>query len=215
MTDLADRTRDARRGWARPGSAQDRTFKVAMIVLPSAIGVLAVAMVAAPLLKRGEVSFVLAKDKVEQAPERLKVESATYRGTDDKGHPFALEAGKAVQQSSRDQTVAMNDLAARITLDDGPATVRAPVAQYRMDSDAVAVNGPMTFEAADGYRLSTSDVTIDLKRRNLASNRAVSGSMRLGTFSGGRMAVDMNSRTVTLSGGAHLHIVQGAAKAQR
>jgi lipopolysaccharide export system protein LptC len=40
----------------------------------------------------------------------------------------------------------------------------------------------------------------------------VDGQMPLGSFSAGRMQADLEARTVTLEGRAHLHIVQGRGR---
>ncbi len=66
MSELAIQTRDTRRVWARPGSSHDRLIRTLNRVLPVAIGGLVAVLVVAPLAKRNEISFVLAKDKVEQ-----------------------------------------------------------------------------------------------------------------------------------------------------
>ena len=54
----------------------------------------------APLDKHGDVSFILDKKKVENAPERMRVETARYVGTDNKGQKFEITANRAIQRSS-------------------------------------------------------------------------------------------------------------------
>jgi lipopolysaccharide export system protein LptC len=95
---------------------------------------------------------------------------------------------------------------------EGPAVLEAGKARYDMDRESVAVDGPVAFQSADGYRLITRDVDVDLKSRQVASRGAVEGKMPIGTFSGGHMSADLNARVVRLEGGARLRIVQGAAK---
>ena len=198
--------------WAAPHGSHDRVVKWARIVLPSAIGVLAAILVLAPLTMRGDISFVLAKDKVAMATERMRVNAATYRGQDGKGQPFALRAGSAVQTSSRDPVVRMRDLSAAIELDDGPATLKADAGRCDMEREIVHVDGPILFSSADGYRLTTRDVAVGLKTRKMVSGGAVEGRMPLGNFSAGRLRADLATRTVTLDGRARLHIVPGAAR---
>jgi len=94
---------------------------------------------------------------------------AVCHGEDGKGQPFSLRAGSAVQKSSREPIVDLNDMSARILLSEGPAVLNARKGRYDMDSERVAVDGPVQFEAAGGYRLTTRDVGIDLKTRR--SNR--------------------------------------------
>jgi lipopolysaccharide export system protein LptC len=204
--------RTARRLWAAPHGRHDRLIRLARIALPATIGVLSAGLVLAPLTMRGEISFVLAKDTVAMARERLRVTSATYRGEDSKGQPFQLNAGSAVQVSSRDPVVKLSDLSATIALVDGPAMLRADSGRYDMDREIVNIDGPILFTSADGYRLSTRDVAVGLKTRKLASGGPVEGRMPLGNFSAERITADLDSRTVTLEGRARLHIVQGAVR---
>lgn len=212
MSELAIQARDTRRVWARPGSSHDHLVRTLNRVLPVMIGALVAVLVVAPLAKRNEISFVLAKDKVDMAKERMRLTRASYRGDDDQGRPFSLDAGSAVQATSKVPVVQLNDLSARILLDDGPGVLRAPNAHYNTDDRQLQIDGAMTYQSQGGYRLETHNVLASLPAKTLTSNQPVQGRMPLGTFSGNRMSADLNSRTVTLSGGARLHIVQGAAK---
>ena len=83
--------------------------------LPSAVGVLIAMLALAPLDKKGDVSFILDKKKVESAPERMRVEPARYTGTDDKGQPFAMTANRAIQRSSDNPLVDISGMFARLT----------------------------------------------------------------------------------------------------
>lgn len=212
MSELALQARDTRRVWARPGGSHDRMIRTLNRVLPVIIGALVAVLVVAPLAKRNEISFVLAKDKVDMARERMRLTRASYRGADDQGRPFSLDAGSAVQATSKVPVVQLNDLQARMQLDDGPGVLRASNAHYDMDRRQLQIDGAMTYQSQGGYRLETQNVRASLPTKSLTSNQPVQGRMPLGTFSGNRMSADLNSRTVTLTGGARLHIVQGAAK---
>lgn len=212
MSEAADRSRDYRQRWAVPGSNHDRVVRLLRIGLPMGIGALFAFLSIAPLTIAGEMSFLLDKNKVEVAKERLRVTEALYRGEDAKGQAFALRAGSAVQATSREPIVRLEDLSASLAMREGPALLRADRARYDMDAEQVAVVGPVTYQSADGYRLATRDVNIDLKTRTLASEGAVEGRMPLGTFSGGRISADLPARIVRLTGRARLHIVQGAAR---
>lgn len=209
MSEIADRTRGHRQIWAAPGGSHDRLVAFLGWLLPSAIGVLAAFLAIAPLTKGNEVSFVLDKNKVEVAKERMRVTKAMYRGSDSKGQPFTLNAGSAVQKSSADPIVNLFDLVASITLPDGPAVLTAGRGRYDMDQENVAVDGSMLFTAADGYRLETSNVGIDLKSRQVTGTGVVNGKMPLGSFSANTMRADLGARTVILDGRARLRIVQG------
>ena len=122
----------------------------------------AAVLVFSPFTQRSEISFLLAKDKVEMAQERMKVTRAEYRGQDTKGQPFALVAGSAVQKSSAEPIVRMTDLSGAIRLDDGPATIVAKQSAYNMDTEKVDVPGLVQVRSANGYRIDASNVAVDL-----------------------------------------------------
>jgi lipopolysaccharide export system protein LptC len=206
MSEIARQERSRRQRRAAPGSAHDRLIAVLMVALPIGIGVLAAFLVMAPLFMRGDTSFVLDKNKVDVAQERMRLRAAEYRGQDAKGQPFVIDAGSAVQKSSAEPVVQLQELAAAIRLPDGPARLTAPSGRYDMRDEQVDVNGPIRFRAADGYTLDTNDATVDLKTRRLQSGSAVTGTTAMGTFSGDRLDADLESRTVRLTGNARLRI---------
>ena len=212
MSELANNERVQKRGWARPGGSHDRLIRVLKIGLPALIGVILAFLFFSPLSEKQEVSFLLDKHKVGTADERLKLTAVTYRGQDDTGRPFILSARSGVQQTSAVQVVDISDMQAQMQLENGPARLQAPRAQYLMERDHVNVIGPLTFTTADGYRMQTSDVNVDMRARTMQSRGAVQGQMPLGHFSADQMHVDMPSRRVVLTGRARLHIVQGALR---
>ncbi|MFL6722059.1 MAG: LPS export ABC transporter periplasmic protein LptC [Sphingomonas sp.] len=212
MADAVIRKRDGSQRWAQPGSAHDRLVKWSKIVLPSAVGILLAILAVAPLDKKGDVSFILDKKKVQNAPERMRVEQARYTGTDDKGQQFVMTANRAVQRSSDTPLVDINGMLARLNLSQGPMLIAADEGHYNLDTLQVAVDGPINVAGADGFRLSTSDVTVDLKQRQLQSHGPAEGQMRLGQFRANQIHADLGSHTVVLDGGARLKIVQGAVR---
>lgn len=212
MSEIADRVRTQRQVWAAPGSRHDRFVTAARWMLPSAIGVLTAFLVMAPVYSSSEVSFVLDKKKVEVAQERMKIQAAQYRGVDDKGQPFSLDAGSAIQRSSAEPVVQLNRLAAQIRLSDGPASVRADSGRYDMRTEQVKLDGPLNLQSAGGYNLQTHDATIDLQQRTLESGGAVTGRVRQGTFRADKLRANLEDRTVTLDGNARLRIVPQSPK---
>jgi lipopolysaccharide export system protein LptC len=209
MTARADRIRQRRRAFAAPGSSLDRTVRWLAIGLPALVGVVAALMVITPLGPRGEVSFLLDRNKVSTTPNRLVVDNAVYRGEDAKGRPFSLSAGAAVQHSVNEPVVQMRDLVGRILLDEGPAQITAELGSYNYDTQKVAVDSEVNFVAADGYRMTTRGVSIDLDNKKVVGSGGVSGAVPAGTFSADSISADLNARTVALQGHARLHMVPG------
>lgn len=209
MTQAADQIRDKRRLWAAPGGSHDRKVRMLARWLPGMVGVVAAAMIIGPLFPKGEISFLLDRNKVAVTGERIRVYDAMYRGEDGKGRPFTVTAGSAVQVSAREPIVNMRYLAARIRMEDGPAQLTAVAGAYDYEAETVSVTGPVEFTAADGYRMTTSHVAIDLKNRLVTGTGGVSGAVPAGTFSAERIVADLEARTVALEGNARLRMAPG------
>ena len=208
-TQEAKQRRSLRKHWAEPGGSHDRLVGLLARTLPMGVGVLAALMVITPLSPRGEVSFLLDRNKVAVIDNRLRVDNALYRGADARGRPFSLTAGEAVQRSSAEGIVRMNDLVARLLLDDGPARLIAGAGQYDIDQEVVSVVGPMRMLAADGYRMLARDVSVDLAAKQLTGAGGVEGAIPAGTFSADRLTADLSARTITLTGNARLRMEPG------
>ena len=212
MSEAALRNRSTKQRCAIPGGTHDRVIAWSKIALPMAVGVLIAILMLAPLDKRDDVSFILDKKKVDSAPERMRVEAARYTGSDDKGQLFMIRAERAIQRSSDVPLIDIAGMSARMSLANGPVSLAANRGRYDIDAQRLAIDGPVAVVGPDGYRLSTSDVLVDLKARHLESAGRVSGSMRLGSFEAGQLEADLGERTISLTGGARLKIVQGAVR---
>ena len=208
MTEAADQIRDQRRHWAAPGGSHDRTVRFLARWLPGAVGVIAALMIVGPLFPRGEISFLLDRNKVAMTEERLRVADAMYRGEDKDGRPFTITAGSAVQVSAKEPVVRLENLAARIRLSDGPAELTAVRGRYDYTAETVNVEGPVQFTAADGYRMTTQNVLIDLKNRMVTGTGGVEGAIPSGTFSAERISADLDDRVLTLDGNVRMRFEQ-------
>jgi lipopolysaccharide export system protein LptC len=212
MSDAAARERIRKRGWAAPGGAHDWVVRLLKFALPAGIGILAAYLAVVPLRKGDDISFILDKNKVEVAKERMRVASARYRGEDDKGRAFSIDAGTAVQPSSKEPIVDISGMQARLDLETGLAMLQAQRARYNLEAETVDVIGPILFTGADGYRMQTSDVRVDLNTRTLSGEGQVTGRVPLGSFSADKITADLPDRRVVLSGRARLRIEQGRFK---
>jgi lipopolysaccharide export system protein LptC len=242
MSELADQQRTQRQIWASPSGRHDRMIAALRFLLPVAIGILFALLTFSPFSGNSERSFLLDKSKVNMATERLRVSEALYRGEDNKGRPFSLRAGSAVQKSSAEPIIRMSNIDGRMLLDEGPASVLAANGIYNLAEETVRVVGPLSLKSGEGYSVVANDVTLglkdqimqtpgqlsfndgkgftllannvsaDLRTRRITSNGGVNGRTNVGTFSANRMTADMNTRIVTLTGNAHLRIDQNGIR---
>ena len=209
MTVQAELKRSRRQAFAAPGGSLDLIVRWLAVGLPALVGVIAAMMLIAPLSERGEVSFLLDRNKVAIADDRLRVEKAMYRGQDDRGRPFSLAAGDAVQRSASEPLVRLDELVARILLPEGPAVLTAPAGRYAIDQELVRIPGVVRFRAADGYRMDARNVTIDLPARTLRGDGRVEGTVPAGRFEADSLRADLAARTLTLEGDARLTMIPG------
>ena len=209
MTAQADLLRSRRRLLAKPGGSHDRMVQFLARALPAGIGVIAAVMILAPLAPRGEISFLLDRNKVAIARERVHVDNAMYRGQDAKGRPFSVQAASAAQERAEVPVVQMTGLRAMLQLSDGPAEIFASDGMYNYDRELVTVAGQVNVSAPGGYRMQSNGVSIDLKSRRVVGSGGIAGAIPAGTSSANRIIADLEGRTVTLDGNARLRMTPG------
>ena len=151
MSEAAARERDVKQRWAEPGSQHDRVIRFAKIALPSGVGALIAFLALAPLDRNTDVSFILDKNKVENAPERMRVDVARYTGEDNEGRRFEIVARSALQQSSDQPIVDIRGMMARLAVPQGPVTLLANFARYNLDEQRVRVVGQSPIHSQSGF----------------------------------------------------------------
>lgn len=208
MTEAADALANDRRLWALPGSSWDRAVRSLKRLLPLAAVALLLTCMIWPLTAKQEFSFILSRDSVEMAGERLRMERPMYRGEDSKGRNFSIIAEHAVQRTSNTPVVELSGIDARLEMDEGIATVTAPMGRYDLEAERLKVSGPVVFRRPDGFALETADVEVSLPTRKVTSIGRVAGRVPLGSFSADRLDADIETRVVSLSGGVKMRITQ-------
>ena len=201
-----------RQQFAAPGGRHDRLVRLLRVALPSIIGVLVALLVVSPFSNTQEMSFVLAKDEVNMARERMRLTNAMYRGEDSRGRPFTLRGGSAVQKSSAEPIIRLNDLSGQILMASGPARLAAGQGYYNLETEKVRVEGPLSYTGGDGFSLTADNVEFAMKTRQIESFGPVNGAMKVGTFRANKLRADVDARIVRLEGGAHLRINQNAIR---
>lgn len=183
-----------------PGSFHDYLIKVLRVIFPMIIVALLTFLILTPLTNNDEFSFVLDKDQVDVAPERLKVTDALYRGEDKEGRPFSLKAGRAIQKSSDVPILDMEDFVGRIILNSGPAILSGLRGNYNLDNETLKVNGPLSYESQAGNEFTASNVSIMLTDKSFESFDRVSGKTNFGTFNADNIRGTLGERKITLTG---------------
>ena len=206
MTAAAEQLQRTRRAWALPGSRHDKFVRLAKRGFPLAALLILDAGLIWPLTQKREFSFILSKDRVDMAGDRMRLGEAVYRGEDSFGRPFVIRADSGVQQSSADPRVVLQGLRARMTMDEGMAIVTAPRGIYDLDAERLLVRGPVRIGRQDGYRLVTSDVAVDIPTRKIIGRGRIVGAHPMGTFAADRLDADISDRSLVLTGNVKMRI---------
>lgn len=215
MSEIAERQRLQRRARAASGSARDRLIGAARVLLPVSVALLAVILAVAPITVGRDLSFILSKDRVAVARERMRITRASYRGSDGKGQPFRLDAASAVQATSRDPIIRLHTLDGHIVLASGPATITGDQGRYDPDTQRLAIDGPVRFDGTGGYHITTENVLLDMTTKVMVSRGPASGTIPSGNFFADRMRANLDTKVVDLIGDARLHMVQGRSRGAR
>lgn len=206
MSELADRTRDARRRSMLPGSTRDSVITVAKWALPVASTILLAILVVLPLSATQEFSFLLSKDSAARAGERMRMQEATYRGETTRGEPFEIMAQSGVQKTSAVPVVVLTGISARLDQSEGPATVTAPAGEFFIEENRLLVNGPVVARSVTGYSLDGNAISVDINNNRVSTDQPVSGTIPMGQFSANAFQADVQGRTLSMSGGVKLRI---------
>ncbi len=201
MSQLADLEQSKRQAFAAPGGSFDRLIGVLRVALPAGVGALAAIMMISPATERNEFSFLLDRNTVEKSNERLKVESALYRGQDKDGYPFTLRGESAIQKTSAVEVIELSGLLASFALNGKPAEVSAQRGAFDMRANIVRISGPMQFSSDSGYALTANDVSLNMDTKTISSNGRIDGSDAKGALSAGSATGDWRAQTFGLSGG--------------
>ena len=160
-----------------PGGATTSSIRDPQDRLPALIGVVLAFLFFSPLEDKQEVSFLLDKNKVETAPERLKrqpppnIAARTIRAGRSSSAP-----ARRVQQTSANPVVEISDMHAQIQLRQRPGPARsAGRARYNMDTRSCARGRPDPVHRRRRLPDGTRDVDVDLRDRTHESRGARRG----------------------------------------
>lgn len=191
-----------------PGSPLDRRIAFLKRAFPATAAGLLVLVLGLTFAQTNELSFMVSRERVQPANERIRAENSVYRGVDETGRPFTVRAGSAVQRSAAVAEIELQTLSATIALETGAATVTAPAGRFALDQSVLTVSGPVDARQA-GFQVTGGIVAVDLARGTAASDRPVVGSIPIGSFRAGGLRSDLRTQSLTLIGGVRLRVPAG------
>ncbi len=169
MSLRAEQQKTKRQKSAAPGSMHDRIVRMLRVVLPAIVGVMLAVLIFSPFAEQRELSFLLAKDAVDKAKERMRVSTALYRGEDNKGQPFSVRAGEALQKSSSSPAIDLRDVSASMYYDGTQASAQAANGSYDTRKEILSVVGPLKVNDGKGNAAAATEAMLYLNERRVDS----------------------------------------------
>jgi len=186
----------------RVGGLYDRFVSLMRITLPAIALALTIIVVLWPALNPSEFSFLLAVDKVQLSPERLRMVKPEYYGTDSQNRPFRIKAESAIQENQDAEKVSLNGIEAEMVLDgDVEVLSRAKQGVYYPDDKELGLLGDVIITTSNNYTIEAEDAAIDLEGRIVSSDMPVLGTGPHGRFEAKGFSADVEKEILSFTGG--------------
>lgn len=194
--------RSNNRAAPRVGGLYDRFVSLMRVTLPAIALAITILVVLWPALNPSEFSFLLAVDKVQLSPERLRMVKPEYYGTDSQHRPFLIKAESAIQENQDAEKVSLNEIEAQMVLDgDVEVTAHAQQGVYFPDNRELGLVGDVIVRTSNKYTVEAEDAAIDLEARMVTSEMPVLGTGPHGRFEAKGFSADIEHEILTFNGG--------------
>jgi lipopolysaccharide export system protein LptC len=186
------------------------------LALPIAAGVLLLAVVVLPMLRKDDERFRIGMNMIKGAStDTLSMTNARYFGTDDKGQPFAVTATGVRQHAQEDHQVDLIGPHAEIKLEGGEAlSASAGAGLYHRDLEKLDLSDGVTVVQNKDNQLRTKSAVVMLKEGSASGREAVSSEGPYGTMqAAGGFDLTERGKIVKFIGPAKLVLKSGAEPA--
>jgi len=188
MRDLTPEERAERTG--RRVRRYSRLVALMKVALP--LG--ALALVAAIFLSardRGELTDIFTAEELAQLGAGLRLDNPRFAGVTPKGESYVVRADWALPDSAMPRLIALERPRGEIELEDG-RTVAVAAAEGELDRrrKSATLDGGVTVETSDGYRVETGRVELDFEARSARAPGSVSLDGPRGSIEAGAMRAE-------------------------
>ena len=171
---------------------------------------LAVLVVAWPGLMAGGEGFNLSFAKLGPEDFQLRMVNAKYMGTDARDRPFVITAESAVQDPRDPWRVALTQLQADLTMQDGTwLSMTAGSGQYQQRQQRLHLEGGISIFSDLGYELQAEDVVVDLAAGRAASDLPIRGQGPFGLLGAQNFEITEFGNVIRFGGGVTMTLYPG------
>jgi lipopolysaccharide export system protein LptC len=208
------------RGWTAPRGAElertvrsagrhSRLVRVLRVLVPGAVviggAVLVVMTYFNPLGMLQKLPNVSGKLAVQGS--KITMELPRIAGVTRDQRAYELTAETAVQDIAKPDVVELQNLRARMELQDSDVVViTAKSGTYNTKGDNIVLREHVVVTSANGYNAKMTEATVDMKKGNVQSDRPVEIKLPSGTLTANRMEIIDSGDVVRFTGGVVLDL---------
>jgi lipopolysaccharide export system protein LptC len=138
--------------------------------------------------------LVFTKGDMDALGEGLSVSNPVLTGTSQNDDRFRFTADRVVPDAAPPTRADLTNVAGTIDLDRGASIdLTAPTAALDLQTQRIALDGPIHITTSDGYDMRARDMNIDLAKGVLEATESVESRGPLGNISSGSLRVEPNT----------------------
>lgn len=193
----------------RPGQGYTRFVTVMKVVLPLLAAGLVALLAVWSQLNLQETRFTLGV--TELAPdqiESLNMVNARFDGIDEKNRPYSVTAELVTQQGESDDTIALTQPKADITLESGAwIALTAASGEFQRKAELLQLAGEVSLFHDRGFEMRTDSAQVDLAQGVASGNQPVIGQGPAGELQAEGFRVSDDGQRIQFDGHARLLIL--------
>jgi lipopolysaccharide export system protein LptC len=176
-----------------------------MLLPGGALALIAALVIYSSLYEKAGERMNIRFQDVRVGQEELRMLNPRFTGVDEKGQPYVVTAGYALQDKGNSDLLKLDMIEADITLNEG-AWITAQSASGMLDAkkSLLVFDSSIDVYTDSGYEFHSEDGHVDLKAGIFMSNRPVHGQGPAGKITAGNMTLNSKEGLLMFGGGVKM-----------
>jgi lipopolysaccharide export system protein LptC len=192
----------------RSAARHSRLVRFLRFAIPGFILVIAGVILAATFIKPFKIgNFPIDVRKVTLSDTKLVMELPRLTGFKTDGRPYEMIAHKAVQDLTRPDILELENIDAKVEMQDGQhVTIKSVNGVYDTKGEVLKLNDHITLKTTSGYEGHLSEATVHVASGRVVSESPVEVILPNGLLHANRLEVTENGAVVVFGGGVDMDL---------
>jgi lipopolysaccharide export system protein LptC len=147
------------------------------------------------------ISIDLSGAQLSVTPNAIIMDNPHLTGFDEANRHYSVRADRAVQQLANPNRVQLENITATVAMAAyGTATIAAAAGEYDNTEGTLRLNGGISIDSSEGYRLRMEDADIDFGLGVLSSGNPVTIGYQDGETRGNSLKASQSGAVIVLEG---------------